>query len=359
MPETRPSLYDVAPSELPLPPGEPGYRRRQLAEWLYLHGAQEFEAMTSLPRGLRAALGEGHRISPFESTRRFPSADGSVRYLFTLADGHRTEAVYMPYRGRKTVCVSSMVGCPAGCAFCATGALGFGRNLARGEIVGQVLAVAAHEGLAPREIRNVVLMGMGEALLNYDNAVGAVRTLVSPDGLDLSPRRVTLSTVGLPGRIRRLAGENLPLVLALSLHAPDDETRRAIIPTAQAYPVAEIMAAVRDYQARTGRRVTIEYTLLAGVNDDAARAAALAELLTGLTGHVNLIPFNPWPGSGFRESSSAATERFRNELERRRVPVSVRFSRGRDAGGACGQLALSEGAAERVAGRAAELRGRP
>jgi len=197
--------------------------------------------------------------------------------------------------------------------------------------------------VAPGDIRNVVLMGMGEALLNYDNAIAAVRTLVSPAGLDLSPRRITVSTVGLPGRIRRLAEEGLPLVLALSLHAPDDETRKRIIPTAHAYAVADIVAAVRAYQQATGRRVTIEYTLLAGVNDDPARARALAGLLEGLKSHVNLIPFNPWPGSGFRESGERATERFRAELERRKVPVSVRFSRGRDAGGACGQLALSEG----------------
>ncbi|MEJ2288528.1 MAG: 23S rRNA (adenine(2503)-C(2))-methyltransferase RlmN [Deinococcales bacterium] len=338
-----PSLYDAAPAELPLPQGEPGYRRAQLVQWLYRHGAQTFEAMTNLPSELRAALAERYRISPFDTVQRFPSRDGSVRYLFGLPDGQRTEAVYMPYADRKTVCVSSMVGCPAGCAFCATGALGFGRNLSAGEIVGQVLVVAAAEGVPPGEIRNVVLMGMGEALLNYDAALRAVRTLVAPEGLDLSPRRITLSTVGLPSRIRRLAGEGLPLVLALSLHAPDEEARRAIIPTAHAHPIDEIMGAVRAYQEATGRRVTIEYTLLRGVNDDVARARALAGLLRGLKSHVNLIPFNPWPGSGFRESTPAATERFRAELERLRVPVSVRFSRGRDAGGACGQLALTEG----------------
>ncbi len=350
MPAPLPSLYDAAPADLPLPEGEPGYRREQLAGWLYRHGAQSFDAMTNLPAGLRAALSERYRISPFDTVQRFPSKDGSVRYLFGLPDGQRTEAVYMPYADRKTVCVSSMVGCPAGCAFCATGALGFGRNLSAGEIVGQVLVVAAAEGVAPGEIRNVVLMGMGEALLNYDHALRALRTLVAPEGLDLSPRRITLSTVGLPSRIRRLAGEALPLVLALSLHAPDDATRRRIIPTAHAHPIAEIMDAVRAYQEVTGRRVTVEYTLLQGVNDDVGRARALAALLRGLKVHVNLIPFNPWSGSGFEASSAAATERFRSELERARIPVSVRFSRGRDAGGACGQLALTEGAASRGEG---------
>lgn len=344
-----PSVYDQTPSALWLPEGEPAYRRDQLADWLYRHGAQDFDAMTNLPRALRGALAERYRVSPFDGVERFPSQDGSVRYLFTLPDAQRTEAVYMPYADRKTVCVSSMVGCPAGCAFCATGALGFGRNLSAGEIVGQLLAVAAGEGVAPTEIRNVVLMGMGEALLNYDNALRAVRTLVSPSALDLSPRRITLSTVGLPDRIRRVAEEGLPLVLALSLHAPDDETRRRIIPTAHAHSVSDIMDAVRVYQHATARRVSIEYTLLAGVNDDPAMARGLAALVRGLSSHVNLIPFNPWPGSGFRESGSEATERFRAELEKRRVPVSVRFSRGRDAGGACGQLALRErGAAGRA-----------
>lgn len=345
MPAPLPSLYDAVPADLPLPEGEPGYRREQLAAWLYRRGAQSFDAMTNLPADLRAALSQRYRISPFDTVQRFPSNDGSVRYLFGLPDGQRTEAVYMPYADRTTVCVSSMVGCPAGCAFCATGALGFGRNLRAGEIVGQVLVVAAAEGVVPGEIRNVVLMGMGEALLNYDHALRALRTLVAPEGLDLSPRRITLSTVGLPSRIRRLAREGMPLVLALSLHAPDDATRRSIIPTAHAHPIAEIMEAVRAYQEATGRRVTVEYTLLSGVNDDVGRAHALAGLLRGLKVHVNLIPFNPWAGSGFKASTAAATDRFRSELERSRMPVSVRFSRGRDAGGACGQLALTEGAA--------------
>lgn len=342
MPDPAPCLYDHAPEALPLPDGQPEYRRTQLARWLYQHGAQTFEAMTNLPQDLREELAASHTISPFASVQRYPSRDGSVRYLFGLADGRSTEAVFMPYQDRKTVCVSSMVGCPAGCAFCATGALGFGRNLSSGEIVGQILAVAAHEGVAPREIRNVVLMGMGEALLNYDQALRAIRTMVAPAGLDLSARRITLSTVGLPGRIRRLAGEGLPLVLAISLHAPDDATRRTIIPTAHAHGVADILDAVRAYQTATGRRVTFEYTLLRGINDDLPRARKLAGLLSDLKTHVNLIPFNPWPTSGFQASSPAVTERFRAELERLRVPVSVRFSRGRDAGGACGQLALTE-----------------
>jgi 23S rRNA (adenine2503-C2)-methyltransferase len=338
--ETRRCLLDLPPDELPVPAGEGRFRARQLALGLYRRGARDLDELTDLPTAWRAQLAREWRVDPFARTERYPSSDGSVRYLFTLPDGQRTEAVYMPYRDRKTVCVSSMVGCPAGCAFCATGALGFGRNLSRGEIVGQVLAVAWHEGFSPVEIRNVVLMGMGEALLNYDAALGAIRTMIDPAALDMSPRRITLSTVGLPNRIRRLAQERLPLVLAVSLHAPDEPTRRRIIPTAHAHPIADIVASLHDWQAAGGRRVTVEYTMLDGVNDDLAQARALAELLRGLIVHVNLIPFNPWKASGFASSPAPRIEAFQRVLERAGMRCSVRFSRGRDAGGACGQLSL-------------------
>lgn len=337
--ELPPSLFDLDPAALPAPAGAP-YRARQLAQWLYQRGAREFDAMTDLPRDWRSQLAASTGIDPYVAVTRFPSWDGSVRYLLTLADGRRTEAVYMPYEGRKTVCVSSMVGCPAGCAFCATGALGFGRSLTQGEIVAQLLVVAWHEGFAPAAIRNVVLMGMGEALLNYEAAVGAIRSWIHPDGLNLSPRRITLSTVGLPTRIRRLAQEQLPLVLAVSLHAPDEETRRRIIPTAHAHPIREIIASLHDWQARGGRRVTIEYTMLAGVNDSLAQAAALVLLLQGLTVHVNLIPFNPWPQAGFEATPRAGLHAFEGVLTAAGVSTSIRFSRGRDTGAACGQLSL-------------------
>lgn len=336
----RRDLLDLDVGELPLPEDGGRFRRRQLAEWVYRHGAAAFADMTTLPKAWRADLERGWRLEPFAGVERFPSRDGSVRYLFTLLDGKQTEAVYMPYTGRKTVCVSSMVGCPAGCAFCATGALGFGRNLSRAEIVAQLLAVARREGVAPREIRNVVLMGMGEALLNYDAALAAIRTMIDPLALDMSPRRITLSTVGLPARIERLAGEGLPLVLAVSLHAPDDATRRRIIPTAHAFEVSDIVAALRVWQARIGKRITIEYTMLDGLNDHPWQARMLAERLAGLTAHVNLIPFNPWPASGFSASPRARMVDFSRRLEDAGLTVSIRFSRGRDAGGACGQLAL-------------------
>ncbi|MDZ7800070.1 MAG: 23S rRNA (adenine(2503)-C(2))-methyltransferase RlmN [Trueperaceae bacterium] len=339
-----PLLFDLEPDDLPSEEGR-AYRRRQLAGWLYRRGARTFDRMTDLPKDWRASLAGAFAIDPFAETARFPSQDGSVRYLFTLRDGRRTEAVYMPYENRRTVCVSSMVGCPAGCTFCATGALGFGRNLSRGEIVGQLLAVAWHEAIPPEWIRNVVLMGMGEALLNYAEAVAAVRRMIDPRALGLSARRITLSTVGLPAKIERLAEEGLPLTLAVSLHAPDEETRRTIIPTAHAHGIDEIVRALHVWQARTSRRVSIEYTMLAGVNDRGWQADALAARLRGLTAHVNLIPFNAWDGSGHRGSSRAAIEAFRGRLEAAGASVSVRFSRGQDAGGACGQLSLQDAGA--------------
>ncbi|MPY67763.1 23S rRNA (adenine(2503)-C(2))-methyltransferase RlmN [Deinococcus sp. SDU3-2] len=330
-------LLDLHPDEYPLE----GFRRRQLLEWVFVQGVGEFEAMTNLPAPLRSDLAARFRLNPFREIETVRSHDGSAKYLFTLLDGRQMEAVYMPYLDRKTVCVSTMVGCPARCAFCATGAMGFGRNLTPGEIVGQVLAVAGGEGLEPREIRNLVFMGMGEAMLNYDHTMKAARILLHPQALGMSKRRVTLSTVGIAKGIRRLAEEDdLGLKLAISLHAPDEETRQKIIPTGAANSIEEIMAAARDYQAVTGRRVTLEYTMLRGINDHLWQAELLAERLRGLVSHVNLIPMNPWDGSGFESSTEEQIQAFYDALEERGVDVSVRRSRGKDAGAACGQLAL-------------------
>ena len=339
----RKSLYDFAIKDLPLPVGAPKFRRKQLAQWLYDKAAQDFDAMSNLAADWRQELSEKYSISPFKKIESFPSTDDSVRYLFTLDDGLQTEAVYMPYKSRKTVCLSSMVGCPAGCAFCATGALGFGCNLSQAEIVGQIMAIANAEKIAPKEIRNVVLMGMGEALLNYDNAISSIRLMINPDALDMSARRITLSTVGLPKQIKKLAKEGLPLVLALSLHAPDDLTRKEIIPTANAHPVFEIIESLYDWQRLINRRITIEYVMLAGINDAEWQAEALAKLLSKLkTVHINLIPFNSWGKSEFKSSDKYAIRKFKKVLEQNRMQVSVRFSRGQDAGAACGQLALTK-----------------
>lgn len=330
-------LLDLHPDDYPLE----GFRRKQLLEWVFVQGVGAVDAMTNLPAGLRAQLEAEYRLNPFQDIETVRSHDGSVKYLFTLLDGRQMEAVYMPYLDRKTICVSTMVGCPARCAFCATGKMGFGRNLTPGEIVGQVLAVAGGEGISPREIRNLVFMGMGEALLNYEHSMAAARVLLHPDALGMSKRRVTLSTVGIAKGIRRLAEEDdLGIKLAISLHAPDEETRQKIIPTGAANSIDEIMAAARDYQSVTGRRVTMEYTMLRGVNDHLWQAELLADRLSGLVSHVNLIPMNPWEGSDFESSSEEQIQAFYDALQDRGVDVSVRRSRGKDAGAACGQLAL-------------------
>ncbi|MCL5964252.1 MAG: 23S rRNA (adenine(2503)-C(2))-methyltransferase RlmN [Deinococcus sp.] len=335
-PALRESLLSLEPGTLP---GE-GYRQRQIAEQIYQQGVRDFAAMTLLPKALRTQLAEQYRISEFEKAQASVSDDGSVKYLFTLFDGQKTEAVYMPYKNRKTICISSMVGCPAGCTFCATGKMGFGRNLTAAEILDQILFAAHHQGHSPMEIRNVVLMGMGEPLLNLDQVLFAIRTMLHPEALAMSPRRITLSTVGIPKGIYRLAEEDVAVRLALSLHAPDDETRKTIIPTAHRYSLEEIMEAVRTYFAKTKRRVTFEYTMLKGVNDHVWQARALAKHLSGLSAHLNLIPFNPWEGSPLTGTHRDGILRFAATLHNMGVPVSVRWSRGRDVGAACGQLAL-------------------
>ncbi|MDW8425774.1 MAG: 23S rRNA (adenine(2503)-C(2))-methyltransferase RlmN [Meiothermus sp.] len=322
-------------------PGE-GYRRQQLAGWLYARGARQWDQMTDLPRALRNEWAEQFRVSEFAEVLPYPSQDGSVKYLYTLLDGQKTEAVYMPYPNRKTLCISSMVGCPAGCTFCATGKMGFGRNLTAAEIVDQILFAAYHQGHTPREIRNVVLMGMGEPLLNVENVFAAIERMLHPQGLAMSPRRITLSTVGIPRGIYKLAESGLGVRLALSLHAPDDETRQQIIPTALRYRIAEIMEAVRHYYAQTGRRVTLEYTLLKGLNDHDWQARALAGLFKGLSVHMNLIPWNPWEGAPHQGTPKAQILKFATTLKQQGIPTSVRWSRGQDVGAACGQLALKQ-----------------
>ena len=340
IPQLTELLLDRQPADYPLQ----GYRRAQLLDWVFDKGQLDVNAMSNLPLDARQELRDGFTLNPFAATQAHESRDGSTKFLFTLRDGLQTEAVLMPYANRVTICVSTMVGCPAGCAFCATGALGFGRNLTPGEIIAQVLVASAHANLAPKAIRNLVFMGMGEPLLNYANTLAAARILLNEQGLGFSSRRVTLSTVGLPAQIERLADEDITVKLAISLHAPDEETRRSIIPTAHAHSIDSIIAAAKTYQQRSGRRVTFEYAMLGGINDHDWQADLLAELLRGLIAHVNLIPLNDWPGSVFTPSSEARLRTFAQLLDQNGVPVSIRRSRGRDAGAACGQLAL-QGAA--------------
>ena len=320
--------------------GEPAFRARQVWEWT-ARGASGYDAMTNLPRTLRSELAEVVPFSTLEVETERESRDGTVKTLFRTSDGHPVEAVLMRYRdGRRSLCLSSQSGCPLTCTFCATGAMAFGRNLTASEILDQALHFRRLT-----EVDHAVFMGMGEPMLNLDEVLSAARRL--PD-LGITHRRTTISTVGwLPG-LRRFVDEvDEPIRLALSLHAADDELRSRIMPVNERYPVAEIVAECRRQAENTRRRVFVEYVMLAGVNDAPEQARALAKLLGRDHFKVNLIPYNP---TGLYEGSSRdRIAAFRHELERARVPVTVRLTRGRDIEAACGQLA----AAPRVRRRSA------
>ncbi|HLH24121.1 MAG TPA: 23S rRNA (adenine(2503)-C(2))-methyltransferase RlmN [Chloroflexota bacterium] len=317
--------------------GQPAYRARQVFHALHVEGAREWDAVRTLPAALRARLAERYALAPSVVVRRAQSRDGTAKYLLGLRDGREIETVHIPDEGRVTVCVSSQAGCALACAFCATGRLGLLRNLSAGEIVDQV--EQAGEGHAAP---NVVFMGMGEPLANYAAVVRAIRLLLAPEGLGLSPRRITLSTSGLPDRMRQLAREDLGIRLAVSLHAADDAKRTALMPINARYPIAQVLAAAREYAQRSGRRVSFEYVMLAGVNDTAADAARLAALLPRRIAHVNLIPYNP-TDAAFQGSPPARIAAFAALLRERGVACSVRRSRGRDVQAACGQLAGDRG----------------
>jgi 23S rRNA (adenine2503-C2)-methyltransferase len=318
--------------------GEPAFRASQVWGWT-ARGASGYDAMTNLPRSLREELASAVPFSTLSVETERESRDGTVKTLFRTADGHPVEAVLMRYRdGRRSLCLSSQSGCPLTCTFCATGSMAFGRNLTASEIVDQALHFRRLT-----TVDHAVFMGMGEPMLNLDRVLGAARRL--PD-LGITHRRTTISTVGwLPG-LRRFVDEvDEPIRLALSLHAPDDELRSRIMPVNERYPIADVVAECSRHAAATNRRVYVEYVMLAGVNDAPEQARALAELLGRDHFKVNLIPYNP---TGLYDGSSR--ERigsFRHELERARVPVTVRLTRGRDIEAACGQLA----AAPRVVSR--------
>ena len=312
--------------------GEPAFRARQVWEWT-ARGVSGYDAMTNLPRTLREELASGVPFSTLSVETEREARDGTVKTLFRTADGHPVEAVLMRYRdGRHSLCLSSQSGCPLTCTFCATGSMAFGRNLTASEILDQALHFRR---LA--EVNHAVFMGMGEPMLNLDEVLGATRRL--PD-LGITHRRTTISTVGwLPG-LRRFADEvDEPIRLALSLHAPDDELRSRIMPVNEKYPIADVVAESRRHAEATNRRVFVEYVMLAGMNDSPEQARSLAQLLGREHFKVNLIPYNP---TGLYEGSSRERiAAFRHELERARVPVTVRLTRGRDIEAACGQLAAA------------------
>lgn len=313
------------------------FRARQIFRWIHRHGVTNIDAMTDLSRQLRTTLADAFTLTTPVLVEREKSTDGTEKFLLRLADGRQIESVFIPDTPAMTFCISTQVGCAMACAFCLTGKMGLVRNLTAGEIVGQVRVLV--DALDMRDTRfNIVLMGMGEPLHNYDETMQALRMLADEHGLDVSPRRITLSTVGLLPALERLAKEPLMPNLAISLHAPTDLTRGELVPINKTYGIAEIIAACRKFPLKKRSRITFEYVLLAGVNDSADQARTLAKLLANVKAKVNLIPLNAAPGIPFERPSDQAIDRFAQVLADHHILVSVRKSRGRDIRAACGQL---------------------
>jgi 23S rRNA (adenine2503-C2)-methyltransferase len=317
--------------------GAPRYRGRQFAQWIYAKGVTDLEAMSDLPKDLRAALAARAAVHLPEVERRTPSQDGSQKLVLRYEDGARVQAVLMPDGERLTLCVSTQVGCGFGCAFCFTGTMGLERNLSAGEIVAQVMVARA--GLAAGErLTHIVYMGMGEPLANYTATVKSLRLLTDPQAFGFSPRRITVSTVGLVGGIERLARENLRVNLAISLHATSNEIRDRIMPVNRGFAIEELLAACRRFPLPFRQRMTFEYVLLDGVNDAPEDARRLVKLLKGIRAKINLIPFNDWEGSGFARPPLARILAFQALLLEHGITATIRWSKGEDIGAACGQL---------------------
>ena len=318
--------------------GASRYRGRQLATWIYRKGIVDLDAMTDLSREFRARLAEAHEITLPEIERETPSQDGSRKLVFRLADDRRVSAVLMPDDGRTTLCLSTQVGCGFGCAFCLTGTMGLDRNLTVAEIVGQLITANGLLG-GDERVTHIVFMGMGEPLANYANLVAALRILTDAKlGLGYSPRRITVSTVGLVSGIDRLGREDLKVNLAISLHAASDEVRGRLMPVNRSWNLDALLAAVRRYPLAPRQRIFFEYVMLEDVNDSAEEAQRLARLLRGIRAKVNLIPFNDWHDSGFRRPPLARILAFQAILLAAGITTTVRWSKGEDIGAACGQL---------------------
>jgi len=339
------NLYGLDPTaieDLFLASGHARFHARQLARWLYQRGATDFASMTDLSRSLRAELAGRFRVHrPALVDRRTSPGGEADKYLLELADGRRIESVLLRNRDRHTICISSQAGCALACTFCATARLGLLRNLDAGEIAGQIseVAPAVPEG---GPAFNIVFMGMGEPLHNYGEVVRSIRLLSDPDAFNISPRRITVSTSGLVPQIARLAEEALPVRLAISLNATTDEVRDEIMPINRRFPIRALMLAGRRFAERTGRRVTLEYVLLKGVNDTPQDAARLAKLASGLPAKVNLLSFNRHEGSPYEPPSAEAVDAFARLLLPSAPAVTVRKSRGDDIMAACGQLVAGQ-----------------
>ena len=337
---SRTNLLDLLPDELDALAeslGAPRYRGRQLAGWIYAKGITDIGAMSDLPRDFRQSLAERAQVVVPEVERATPSQDGSEKLVLRLADGARIQSVLMPDEDRLTLCLSTQVGCGYGCTFCFTGTMGLGRDLTAGEIVGQVLA--ARSRLAPGvRLTHIVYMGMGEPLANYAATSRSLRLLTDARALGFSPRRITVSTVGLVAGIERLAKEGLRVNLAISLHAPTNEVRSRLMPVNKGVPLEALLEACRRFPLPTRQRMTFEYVLLDGVNDSPEDARRLVRLLKGMRAKVNLIPFNEWEGAGFSRPPLARILGFQAIVLEHGITATVRWSKGEDIGAACGQL---------------------
>ena len=376
-PSGKPNLFGLdrpALAQVMAERGEPAYRAGQIYLWLYRRRARAIADMTDLAKGVREALAARFELRWPEVIERGHSQDGTIKYLFRLDDGATVESVYIPEDRRRTICISTQAGCPLKCTFCLTGISGYKRNLKPWEILGQVATVmhetaelggarsaATSEGgfrggrerpstsrvSAPPDLKgrawNIVVMGMGEPLLNYDNTVIALRALMDPEGFAVAPKKLTLSTVGILPALEKLMQEPVRPNLAISLHAPTKELRRELMPIEDRYDIKDVIAAAQRYPIPRGGAVTYEYVLLGGVNDQPAHARALVRLLAGSRGKVNLIPLNPAPEIPFAPPTREAVDEFCRILSEARVTVSVRRPRGQDILAACGQLHLKRG----------------
>ncbi len=334
------SLLDTAPGDLVAwlaDRGQPPFRARQILRWVFESRVERFDAMTDLPKKLRDELDAEWSVFLTTLAHRHSSPDGTDKLVLVCADGRTIECVLMAESDRRTVCISTQVGCGMGCVFCASGLKGVERNLTAGEILEEVLR--ARNLLPPGEtLTNIVVMGMGESLANLDNLIAALDRVCSPDGLGLSQRRVTISTVGLPAKMRKLAEFDRQYHLAVSLHAPTAELRDQLVPINAKVGLTEVMAAADAYFEATGRQITYEYALLGGINDRETDARALGDLLVRRKAHVNLIPYNPVEGLPFQRPSDQAIQRFVDTVRARGVSITVRKTKGRSIDAACGQL---------------------
>lgn len=316
--------------------GEKAFRAKQMYEWMHVKLAEGFEEMTNLSKALRESCESWYVYTSLKAVQIQESKiDGTKKFLFELSDGNMVESVWMKYKHGNSVCISSQVGCRMGCRFCASTLDGLERDLLPSEMLEQVYAIARLTG---ERVSNVVVMGTGEPLENYDNLLRFIRLLTDENGLNISQRNVTVSTCGIVPNMRKLAEEHLQITLALSLHAATDEKRRSLMPIAKRYSIEELMEACRYYFEQTGRRITFEYSLVGGVNDTDEDAEALSALARPLNCHINLIPVNPIKERNYRQSEAGRIRAFQNLLEKNKINGTIRREMGRDIDGACGQL---------------------